>query len=291
MRLKDMQDIDELMRIEFKDAVEEPPAEAWSRLQQGLQGPAPKTHPFGKTWVWLTVTAAVIMAAGAAVMLTHPDSRDGNATQDNNAVLVATNTVDEPAAVEPLQQSAPEESPLQSMPQQSSLQEPQAQQHIDNPVVTPDQKSSLPVQPNKVMANQPYDNHTSTVTSVVRPDNVANVAQPQTTTQPANDNVAIPANSQPLPHNNEKETFNLLIPNIITPNGDGINDCWIINAGDPDLEIQVQVFTAKSQRVFSSNNYKNDFCGDDLPDGNYFYVLTIKSMNYVRRGVLVIKRN
>lgn len=286
-----MQDIEELMRKEFKDAVEEPPAEAWSRLQKGLQGPSPKRHPFGKTWVWLTVTAAVILSGGAAVMLSQSNNQVGTVTQDNNTVLVAANTVAEPAAADLERQSVEEERPMQSQPQQPSIQEPQPQQHHDNPVVAPVQKSSIPAQPNKVQAIRPNDNHSSSVTSVVRPDNVATVAQPQAATQPANDNVAILANTQPQPQNNEKETFNLLIPNVITPNGDGINDCWSINTGDPDLEMQVQLFTAKSQRVFSSNNYKNDFCGDDLPDGNYFYVLTVKSMNYVRRGVLVIKRN
>jgi len=91
--------------------------------------------------------------------------------------------------------------------------------------------------------------------------------------------------------NANEELRTLVIPNLITPNGDGYNDCWAI----PDLSqygrVQVQIYTAQSRRVFASNDYRGDFCGDDLPDGNYFYVLTIREIQYSRRGVLVIKRS
>ena len=81
-----------------------------------------------------------------------------------------------------------------------------------------------------------------------------------------------------------------IIPNVITPNGDGYNDCWVI----PDLErygkVQVQIYTAGNQRVYSSPSYDNSFCGADLPSGNYFYILKLHDYNIVRRGVLVIRR-
>ena len=81
----------------------------------------------------------------------------------------------------------------------------------------------------------------------------------------------------------------LMIPNLITPNFDGYNDCWVLKNMESLGSVQVQIFTAQSKRVFSSSNYQNDFCGDDLPDGNYFYVVAIRDKQYIRRGVLVIR--
>ena len=62
-----------------------------------------------------------------------------------------------------------------------------------------------------------------------------------------------------------------------SPNGDGVNDTFIINglAGFPNHVLQV--FDRRGTRVFFSENYKNDWDGTwegkDLPDGIYFYIL------------------
>ena len=87
-----------------------------------------------------------------------------------------------------------------------------------------------------------------------------------------------------------KTDVSIVIPNLLTPNGDGYNDCWVI----PNLEnygtVQVQIYTDKSKRIFNSSDYHNEFCGDGYPDGNYFYVIQFREHNVSRRGVLVIKR-
>ena len=117
-------------------------------------------------------------------------------------------------------------------------------------------------------------------------------AQPSAT-QTKKDNAAQSSSAEDAKHLAAcKETveINISIPNVVTPNADGHNDCWRI----PDLakygRASVQIFTAQRKRVYASDNYNGDFCGDDLPSGNYFYELNIRQYNYVRRGVLVIKR-
>ena len=120
------------------------------------------------------------------------------------------------------------------------------------------------------------------------------VSTPKQTTKKApkqqvTDNKEAEQEKQQSQPKEEKQQIYIPIPNILTPNGDGYNDCWVI----PDLEqygkAQVQIFTVHSKRVFYTGNYRNDFCGAGLPDGDYFYIIVFRDINVTRRGVLVIQ--
>jgi P pilus assembly chaperone PapD len=50
------------------------------------------------------------------------------------------------------------------------------------------------------------------------------------------------------------------IPNVITANGDGINDLWILpNTYSRDQEILVTIFNERGKEVFSQTNYENNW--------------------------------
>ncbi|SFC97842.1 gliding motility-associated C-terminal domain-containing protein [Flexibacter flexilis DSM 6793] len=61
-----------------------------------------------------------------------------------------------------------------------------------------------------------------------------------------------------------------LIPNVITPNGDGYNDKWIIR-NLPREGVEVEIVNRWGKKVFKTNNYGNDWDGSGYPDGVYFY--------------------
>ena len=80
----------------------------------------------------------------------------------------------------------------------------------------------------------------------------------------------------------------LIIPNAFTPNGDGVNDVWMLdedeNGSDmylyPDAELTI--FNRWGEIVFYSNNVANEpwdgtFKGRDLPIDSYHYVLDLKN--------------
>lgn len=82
------------------------------------------------------------------------------------------------------------------------------------------------------------------------------------------------------------------VPNLLTPNGDGHNDAWILsNISDPE-NCKVKVFTREGLMVYSSESYQNDWEGThndkDLPDGYYIYVIEHKLTNEVFTGILNI---
>ncbi|MCB2406950.1 gliding motility-associated C-terminal domain-containing protein [Hymenobacter lucidus] len=62
------------------------------------------------------------------------------------------------------------------------------------------------------------------------------------------------------------------VPNIFTPNGDGVNDAFVIST--EAVNSKIQIFNRWGKQVFSTNSYRNDWSGDAQPAGVYYYMLT-----------------
>ncbi|GGA67783.1 hypothetical protein GCM10008015_05680 [Flavobacterium palustre] len=73
----------------------------------------------------------------------------------------------------------------------------------------------------------------------------------------------------------------LQVPQAITPNGDGINDYWVIQNIEEYPNTVVRVFNTKGVQIFSSNNYQNQWDGRNqrnnqfVPVGTYFYQIDL----------------
>ena len=91
------------------------------------------------------------------------------------------------------------------------------------------------------------------------------------------------------------EDFNVLIPNLISPNGDGINDVWRIFNIETYPNTSVQLFNRWGVKVWESADYANEWDGTsqdgkDLPDGTYFYILQVGGSDRVFKGDVNILR-
>lgn len=84
----------------------------------------------------------------------------------------------------------------------------------------------------------------------------------------------------------------LNIPNIITPNGDGRNDFFVVNGINVFQENEVLIYNRWGKIVYKADNYRNDWDGGGNADGTYFYVITAKSLNskLEYHGTLTIMR-
>lgn len=82
------------------------------------------------------------------------------------------------------------------------------------------------------------------------------------------------------------------IPNIFTPNGDEVNDLFVIKGIDNCEKRMLIVKDQKGQTVFQSNRYDNSWDGANLPNGSYYYQFSysINNINEMRKGVILIRR-
>jgi gliding motility-associated-like protein len=78
---------------------------------------------------------------------------------------------------------------------------------------------------------------------------------------------------------NEIPNLVIVSSNILTPNGDGINDYLMIDNKEAFSQCKLQVYNAWNDLVFSADGYNNDWdgktsAGSPLPDGAYYYLIT-----------------
>lgn len=82
-----------------------------------------------------------------------------------------------------------------------------------------------------------------------------------------------------------------------TPNGDGINDLWLVTNGNCLKAATAQVFNRYGARVFESNDYMNNwdgtYKGKPLPDGTYYFILSYELINgkkvYLKGNVTILR--
>jgi gliding motility-associated-like protein len=83
------------------------------------------------------------------------------------------------------------------------------------------------------------------------------------------------------------DSVKITVPNVFTPNGDGINDTWsmIIVNGKEVFDLQTTIYNRFGKRVFESTNVRqvwngfNQYEGTLCSDGSYFYVISYLDAN------------
>jgi gliding motility-associated-like protein len=82
--------------------------------------------------------------------------------------------------------------------------------------------------------------------------------------------------------------YELIFPNIITPNGDGFNDTFEIQFIEKYSKNSLVIYNRWGNKVFEQSNYDNSWNGENLSEGTYFYVFKYDKKTY--QGSLTIIR-
>lgn len=84
------------------------------------------------------------------------------------------------------------------------------------------------------------------------------------------------------------------LPNIITPNGDGINDFFIIDDAYSQLGNAIIIINRWGNLMFEASPYLNNWGGAGISDGVYFYIYYpngLKDPNYSKHGFISVFGN
>lgn len=82
-----------------------------------------------------------------------------------------------------------------------------------------------------------------------------------------------------------KVQCDIVIPNVITPNGDKVNDLYAISGLDSYPGSSIEIFDRWGLVVYRSDDYRNDWDGTDytsnkeVSDGVYYYILSLANSN------------
>jgi len=86
----------------------------------------------------------------------------------------------------------------------------------------------------------------------------------------------------------------MVLPNLITPNGDLKNDKWIIDNLQFHPNHSLMIFNRNGNLVFETTDYQNDWDrtlnGKPLPATSYYYVLEVEGYDNPFKGTVTIIR-
>jgi len=86
----------------------------------------------------------------------------------------------------------------------------------------------------------------------------------------------------------------LVFPNTFTPNGDGINDTWVVKFVEYFPKCTIDIFNRAGAKMFSSVGYKQEWDGkvggNPVPAGTYYYVINLKDNSPIRSGWLWVTK-
>ena len=80
-----------------------------------------------------------------------------------------------------------------------------------------------------------------------------------------------------------------IIPNIITPNGDGKNDAFVA-LGIEESTMQLHIFDRLGKSVYQTEQYDNSWSATDMPAGTYYYQLTSPRTQKIYKGWVEVVR-
>lgn len=90
---------------------------------------------------------------------------------------------------------------------------------------------------------------------------------------------------------------------FLSPNGDGVNDFLVIDGLEESPNNSLHIFNRFGQKVFEKINYTNEFTGysnmnnfvisrdTGLPEGVYYYMVTLDDLELQYQGFLFLDRN
>ena len=248
------------------DNYRETPSESvWERLSERLDTEMPVRNSKSSVWKWTASALAVVAVAGGVIfgVMRH---------QNGNQQITAMNTTEQ--TVETTQQ---EPVAVVETHGRASLPAEDVVSVVETQNVAPLQtkESDVTVEKGKQTAVAVTSHETSMPAENVTPR--TNVRQE---VLPPNSTLAKQLAADPVLRTLSDENVewtpptHLSIPNLFTPNGDGVNDMFVIEGLEGYSSPRLVVRDKNNRVVYQSANYHNNWDGGSCPEGVYSYEFT-----------------
>lgn len=272
--------IDELLRQEFENFAPDAP-DVWNAVANGIHQTVPQPSATVVTKaaatsvkMWAAVASIISVAVAVTVWVvytpnTQPDTINPAQVQVND-----------------LPQQAAEIQPEVVASPQPNTEVQEAQKQLQKPIqIIADKQQSTSIQTEQQTASQSQQPDALAPVVTVRadekraeikttePTTKQNVNQQEQTTQKVE-----PASAQTSMGVTKAQAPEPFIPNVITPNADGLNDVFIVEIPEAG-SYRIKIVGADNQVVFESNSIYDNWNGTDMRNGEncregiYVYVI------------------
>jgi len=153
---------------------------------------------------------------------------------------------------------------------------------VTTPAQTIPSTTTTSASPNPTVGNANASGNNSSANSGAKNNNPVAVSEQEEKTE----------NDNPWEEAGYSRPITIEIPNIFTPNGDGVNDKFVINGLENCEKKTLLVKDRSGKIIFQSQNYDNNWDGGNLPNGTYYYQFSysINNINELRQGAVLIRR-
>jgi gliding motility-associated-like protein len=84
---------------------------------------------------------------------------------------------------------------------------------------------------------------------------------------------------------------NVIIPNVITPNGDNANEYFKIKNIEHHPNTSLTIFDRWGNKIYENSNYNNEWKAEGVVDGTYFYIVDVPEDKKYSGFITVFKQN
>lgn len=301
----------------------QPSARCWDAIESGIAaagstagGTSAATKAAAQATRHLSAAAvktiiagsAVTIAVGGALVATlllpnanTPSTPAESSLTSHTTYLPSPSATETPAdtiAYNPIaaETDASSPTPKEQLPEKSNIpaaaESATPSESSATPTLAVTQPASAPSATPKPTHSQNIQNHT---TSTPKANATGTISRPATS-QPTPSQQSINQTNDPVLSGRDDLDFTppvaIEIPNVITPNGDGYNDLFVIKGIENCEKSKLIVRSKSGSVVLQVNDYQNNWDAQNALDGTYYYQFyyTIHGIEETRTGTLTIIR-
>ncbi len=303
-------DIGELLKNKFADFEQTPPDDMWEKIIQNEKVLKYNKAHFVKRAILYSATAVVVVAVVSLLLYftIGIDDKSTLVSDDNNSLNQVNNT----------ESVFPNDSNRMTYNKESIVETPSEPSHIQNGVVN--ENKSAPLSNENSVKLAPIIKSTIPQTST-QSRNISDIVSPavsyskeksfpvnkvvskdsgqdEMVTSRENSDNDQQINTNPIePPQSDVANYNLFIPKGFTPNGDGLNDIFLVYSSYDVQNFEFSIFDQSGRLLFKSKDisfgWDGESYGQKMKSGSYVYIINYKDItgkSHLEKGQVTLIR-